>query len=488
MFERIDSCNLLIKKNAYYENKNSPIFLFFAVCSLSVTSVFASNATNTIPTDANGSYIAVNGTNNNLKTAETATAVTAKKGFHLGSSNTSLQELDVKVGANFTLKTGFFYNKNMTEMSVANGATITIGNRIDNSTGLRVFDEGALIMSGGSSSTELWFRGEDRDAAAEYHIGTQQEMKMAGIKTNVEKNNIVHLYNASFRSNAQVYVDATSELYIHLTTIKDNNKNLGVKFGTSTWAGKFVVSGWNGSADVAYATDDSWFYLNGTHTFVGQLTSNGSTFGNSTSKFRMDGTVYVKDCEVGSIRLGTNSSGTITINAKSILKLASSNAFAANDTNGQDKLAIEIVSAANSYTNASRIVLETTSDGTQTENKFGTVMITAATKHLRIALAGNKLTLAGFQASASGAIGFVYIDDFEEGLLKVENIDGSFLVDDNGNEIKFMRAGNETNWSKLYWNPITKFVTASPVVPEPATVAAIFGALALAFVAYKRRK
>ncbi len=480
------------------KTKFIPYYVFATACALS-TSAFASNISVNIPayfkkTDAEtgvvtytqGSYLPVNGTNNKVTAAVGEGFTSFKKGFHLGSSNTSLNELDVSVGAGFTLETGFFYNKDMTEMSVANGATITIGNRLVD--GIRVFDEGTLKMSGGNSSTELWFRGEDRDAAAEYHIGTQQEMKMAGIKTNVEKNNIVHLYNASFRSNAQVYVDATSELYIHLTTIKESNKNLSVKFGTSTWAGKFVVSGWKDNADVAYNTSDSWFHFDGTNTITGQLKANGSTFGNVNSKMRMSGTVYVTGCEEGSVRLGTSSSGTITINEYATLKLASSNAFAANDSNGQDKVGIEVVGNANTFAKASRLVLEKTAEGVQTENDFSKIMITAATKFMRITLGGNKLNIGFFQASSENEIGKVYIEDFAEGLFKVNEIADTFLDKENGNKISFMFAGTETDNDALYWDNATGFITASPVVPEPATVAAIFGALALAFVAYKRRK
>ncbi len=485
-------------------------YLFVAACAFSTTSAFASNSTQYVPTTQTSPlYYAFNGTNNKLIAAVDGETTSFKFGLHLGSSNNSLDELDVSVGFGFTFETGFFYNSNLKDTSgnpinsVADGALITIGNRLD-SDGKRVFDEGTLKMSGGSSATELVFRGEEREVKATYHIGTSQEMKMANIRTNVGANNIVHLYNASYRSNAQISVAASSELYLHLRTTETVNgvtSKLNVNFGTSNWNGKFQITSFEKDAttgeyrDVAFKPNGDWIMLNGTHTFDGQKTAWGSSFGSNISKVRIGSnyTTYVKNSEVGSIILGTNATGAIALDNKATLKLASSNAFAANSSNGQNKVNLEPTSATNSYGNAAKLILEKAfdEDGNQTIqtiNNFNIVYLNNVAKYLRITLGGNKLTFNSVLDN-EGAIGKIYIDDFGEGLFQVNEIADKFLDKEDGNKISFIFAGTDAESTALYWNSDTGYVTASPVVvPEPAQWAIIFGAIALAFVAYRRRK
>ena len=449
---------------------------------MSATSVFAGNASISIPgNNTQGSYIAINGSNNKAVAAVSGDTTSFKKGFHMGSSGVAIRELDVEIQKDFIFSTGFFYNTASSARSVADGAIINIGNRVVD--GVRVFDEGTLLATGGSNASELWFRGEDRAKNAVWHLGTQNELAMGGVRVNVEACNTVYLYNVSFRKNTQVNVDATSELYMSFV---DGNNSNETRFGSSNLNGKFRFS--MTRQKNGYATIASTATMN----IDGQKAGadNYSTFGNDQSKWLIEANakVNVTNSEAHSILLGTKNSGIITITQKGQLSLSSSNALAANQNNGQDAITLEISTSANSYANGTKLILNADAEGNKTTNSFAGVWLrggASSGSNLIITLNDNELILGDINDGGTGYIGNIYITDFVEGVFKINTINEKYL--DENNKVSFLRAGTDTDYTDLYWNAETKYITAI-AVPEPAEWALIFGAIALGFIAYRRRK
>jgi hypothetical protein len=81
-------------------------------------------------------------------------------------------------------------------------------------------------------------------------------------------------------------------------------------------------------------------------------------------------------------------------------------------------------------------------------------------------------------------VGLVCITDFIEGVFKINTINEKYL--DENNKVSFLRAGTDTDYTDLYWDAETKYITAI-AVPEPAEWAVVLGALVIAF-AFMRRQ
>jgi hypothetical protein len=305
---------------------------------------------------------------------------------------------------------------------------------------------------------------------------------MGGVRVNVEACNTVYLYNVSFRKNTQVNVDATSELYMSFV---DGNNSTETRFGSSNLNGKFGFS--VKLPKQGYITVASTATIN----IAGQKAGadNYSTFGNDQSKLLIESNakVNISNSEAHSILLGTRNSGIITITQKGQLSLSSSNALAANQNNGQDAVTLEISTSANSYAKGAKLILNADEEGNKTTNSFARVWSRAdnsGTSHLVITLNGNELIFGEVTTNATD-IGLVYITDFVEGIFKINTINEKYL--DENNKVSFLRAGTDTDYTDLYWDAETKYITAI-AVPEPAEWALIFGTIALGFIAYRRRK
>ena len=124
------------------------------------------------------------------------------------------------------------------------------------------------------------------------------------------------------------------------------------------------------------------------------------------------------------------------------------------------------------------------------DNDFGAMNIyksgTNAAGTLFFTLGGNNATFTKIDIQDDDAM--MYITDFVEGLLYVssnlvKNEDDSLL---NIFSVTLDSSGNILTQEKLYQNA-SGYITAI-AVPEPAEWAMIFGAIALGFVAYRRRK
>ncbi len=119
-------------------------------------------------------------------------------------------------------------------------------------------------------------------------------------------------------------------------------------------------------------------------------------------------------------------------------------------------------------------------------NDFGSFVFASNASALTIDTNGKASTIG----SLSGD-GTLYLMDLVNDTIKIENIDGlvSYTEGDvlRTSNIKY---GSEGNWQDVVLSSTTGgyFLNAASSVPEPAEWAAIFGAIALGFAIYRRRK
>ena len=236
--------------------------------------------------------------------------------------------------------------------------------------------------------------------------------------------------------------------------------------GTSTFnsfnlVGKFTIK--TADSGAPYAN------LNGNNVISGQTVADQSYFYNKWGILG-NASVTINDSETGSIRLGSNY---ITMRNGASLILNSKNALT-YENRGQKALALEVANGC-----SAKFVLGA-------DNEFRAIQTNAATSVATVVLNDNALNLAQI-GNGLNFNGKLFFEDFKEGLVKIDAIDSS-LVGEDGllSNIFAGSASDEANAKNLYWNSETGFLSLT-AVPEPATVAAIFGALALAFAVYRRK-
>lgn len=230
-------------------------------------------------------------------------------------------------------------------------------------------------------------------------------------------------------------------------------------FTSFNFVGKFTVKT---AETTTYAT------LVGNNVISGQTVANQSYFHN---KWKVSGyaTVTINDSETGSIRMGSNY---ITMDNASLI-LNSKNALTYG-TSGQKAIALEVAGGS-----SAKFVLGA-------DNEFYVITTNNEASVATVVLNSNAFNLAQI-GNGYNFKGKLFFEDFKEGLVKIDTIDSS-LVGEDGllSNIFAGSASDEANAKNLYWNSQTGFLSLS-AVPEPATVAAIFGALALAFAVYRRK-
>ncbi len=119
-------------------------------------------------------------------------------------------------------------------------------------------------------------------------------------------------------------------------------------------------------------------------------------------------------------------------------------------------------------------------------NDFGSFKFSNSASALTIDTNGNASTIG----SLSGD-GTLYLMDLVNDTIKIENIDG-LVTYTEGDVLRTsnIKYGSEGNWQDVVLSSTTGgyFLNAASSVPEPAEWAAIFGAIALGFAIYRRRK
>ncbi len=226
---------------------------------------------------------------------------------------------------------------------------------------------------------------------------------------------------------------------------------------------------------------------------IGSLTISGNLINQDTST-----AVYVKTIDIksgASAILGRNLwvSNTLTVGSsnesvtvRKILPMANSKIILNGENAVKYQYSTEDASMiASCYTGA------TVELGAN--QKFGKLIMSAATgttlADLTIDFGGNSIAFDAFSNDKADASYNLYLKDFESGnfLLKDTSgldLDKVFVIDEAGNTLF---TGDQLQWSSVA-NSNNYYSLNTVAVPEPAEWAAIFGAIALGFVAYRRRK
>ncbi|MBO5255201.1 MAG: hypothetical protein J6B07_05190 [Opitutales bacterium] len=280
------------------------------------------------------------------------------------------------------------------------------------------------------------------------------------------KNNAILNWNSAQTTEvrkASFIIEAGSVL-----NAKFDNTSYKTYLGSNSLGGKFTF-GLNAVNGTINPDTHHWFFWSGASSISGQSATNKSNF-NGRWEISHGATVTVSDSDEGSIIIGDYN----LIMRSSTLQLNSSNALAISDTQGQENITLEVGKDCSAR-------LELGAD-----NSFEGLMLNSATTNtLSVLLGGNSLS---FSTVSTGIIGKMYIEDFSENLVKIDSIDEKFLGEDGS--VSFILAGSKENADlaqSVYWDKNSGYLSLV-AVPEPAEWAMIFGAIALAFVAYRRRK
>ncbi len=233
-------------------------------------------------------------------------------------------------------------------------------------------------------------------------------------------------------------------------------------FNAFNLVGKFTIK--TADSGAPYAN------ISGTNVISGQTVADQSYFYNKWG-ILANASVTINDSETGSIRLGSNF---ITMRNGASLILNSKNALTYEDK-GQKALALEVAGGS-----SAKFVLGA-------DNEFYVITTNNEASVATVVLNSNALSLAQIGGRYYNFKGKLFFEDFKDGLVKIDTIDSS-IVGEGGllSNIFAGSASDEANAKNLYWNSETGYLSLT-AVPEPATVAAIFGALALAFAVYRRK-
>ncbi|MBO5254710.1 MAG: hypothetical protein J6B07_02680 [Opitutales bacterium] len=250
----------------------------------------------------------------------------------------------------------------------------------------------------------------------------------------------------------------------------ENGSTMVANMGAGDY--KLNASNFAGKVELTTASGKYLYFSSGTSVISDQKTADASVF---NCKLSLNGGSLLIDesNETSSIKVLSNYitmfSGTLTLNASNALRTV-------NGTNGQKDVVIEVgggrtVSLVLGADNDLRIL---------DQNNSASV--------LNVTLAGNHLSALTTKVENSDldTLGIVYFTDFEEGLVKIENVDDSKISDETTYLTTCFKGGTKDSNFDLYWNPETKYLTAF-AVPEPAEWAVVLGALAIAFVFMRRQ-
>ena len=250
----------------------------------------------------------------------------------------------------------------------------------------------------------------------------------------------------------------------------ENGSTMVANMGAGDY--KLNASNFAGKVELTTASGKYLYFSSGTSVISDQKTADASVF---NCKLSLNGGSLLIDesNETSSIKVLSNYitmfSGTLTLNASNALRTV-------NGTNGQKDVVIEVgggrtVSLVLGADNDLRIL---------DQNNSASV--------LNVTLAGNHLSALTTKVENSDldTLGIVYFTDFEEGLVKIENVDDSKISDETTYLTTCFKDGTKDSNFDLYWNPETKYLTAF-AVPEPAEWAVVLGALAIAFVFMRRQ-
>ncbi len=167
-------------------------------------------------------------------------------------------------------------------------------------------------------------------------------------------------------------------------------------------------------------------------------------------------------------------------NTKTVLTLNTTDAFKVGGAESQGTSTFELEAGANV-----EFVINA-------DNNIGTVALGSSASKLLLTIADGKvLTIGSFANLANSDALSVALGDTAFGSLRITDMDSILANYASNSAIKFTDADGVERilGDNLFIKEIESGVfTVSTVIPEPAEWAMIFGAIALAFVAYRRRK
>lgn len=178
---------------------------------------------------------------------------------------------------------------------------------------------------------------------------------------------------------------------------------------------------------------------------------------------------------------------TVTLSAKGTLILNSKNAFSTISEDGNTVLADQAGTTFNVSKSYYEITAQPTSDSTlivNVDNDLGALAFGNGTKLTLQIADGAVFSLGEIKLQADHTLNdyVLVLDNWHDNSFRItemtaEEIEGLHLYGTDGEKLKFFAVDDQQGG---YW--------INSQVPEPAAVAAIFGALALALAAYRRRK
>ena len=377
--------------------------------------------------------------------------------FGSGSTNVSPSYIQIDEGKTFEVNAlGANNSRPTSSITFQGGGTLVL-----TGTDLNFVESGPNISTTGGDEQHYYFK-----QSGQFNLANKQ--------ITVRNNNFVEMDNVNINATKLTMTGTSSIKMI----VSSNSSFKGISMsGSSSLILQSSASSVHLNTTTSFGDGTEFHFLNAAGTSLATGISLFSTVNiGAVNASELGTTVYIEDNNTTTVSAGehTIKVGSLIMKTAGTLNLNSSNAFYTS-SGDQSTLRISVV-RANAKLNLGA------------DNAIGELSIkqsgTNPAGTLFVSLGGNALNLGTVTISSDESM--LYFTDFAEDLVYVDSAletleDGSlkniFSVEVNGNDI--------LSYTKLYQNG-AGFLTA--VVPEPAAAAFIFGALALGFVAYRRRR
>ena len=377
------------------------------------------------------------------------TKAVANAGISLGATDggTLTPGAKMVIASDFESKKSVYLYKG----TASQPTTLTIGEVDSNG---NVLSTGSLNLTSTNYSTanDYWILARDEGASITINKGS--EIKVGVVQL------IKEIYTSATDGGADITVNGT------LTV--NSNPHSGYK-SFSIWANNIKV----GSTGVVTSMADPTTSDGDRGMFVKRSLDNAGSISIASN-------LYMSNNSVLTLREGSNiKTGGATSQADALIYLQDTN----KTYTAGGKTYNGVSSGTKNVANVN-LVLE----GDQVLGGFRAV----AGSTLTIDLKGNKLDLGSFEDLDGGLNFSIIINDFANGLISFAS--DSKIATDTADINKIVKAYADIDGVKtlldLEWKTDgdRSYLFSGSLVPEPAEWAAIFGAIALAFVAYRRRK
>ena len=430
-----------------------------------------------------------NGATLNLSAANAFTIadmnqIKVEKGGTLNASSSTIALID---GGEYTLSGGSYNIKGFTGTADRSSKVYITAESLTTS-----------VMGGSGTSARTYIVGADKNgntSAVKWTATGYTALQLNGGK-------IVLVNGSSIHSTGKVNFASTAA-YNASANIYDGSFNYVGK-GSEITSGATRINGgyFDGKITVnkGYEANSNWNY-----TFaLGVKAQNANVILGENAEITVYGATSISDGsgEVGKVGKLFTISGNITSNAgtgkifsdanagffikskdantKTVLTLNTTDAFKVGGAENQASSTFELEAGANV-----EFVINA-------DNNIGTVALGSSASKLLLTIADGKvLTIGSFANLANSDALSIALGDTAFGSLRITDMDSILANYASNSAIKFTDANGVERVldENLFIKEIESGVfSVSTVIPEPAEWAMIFGAIALAFVAYRRRK